>query len=558
LELGQTATPLAAGLELNEELDVVKGGDIGVVVGAPALGDDVGYLLRVVEQLGADLVGQAKRSFRGNVLGEGGAHPEVPFLQLGHEFAAQMTVGEESGEERNAGQDDHSARAGDQAGNNALVPAAQPADQTGFTWAARERARCSIGREHGGKDHGEEKSAEERIDVGDGHGGENLSGNAAHAEQRDEGGQDGSDGEEHGPPGFGHGRGDDVEDGRIGIAVTQAQVDVLEDNDGAVHQNAEIDGADGNQVGGLAGEDQAAEREQERGGNGHGGDGGDPDVTEKDEEQDGDQEEAEENDFADRVRSRADEIGAIVDGLHLHPRREKARVHSLDSGAQRGQSGKRGLVELEEDDSLDDVGVAVHAHFAEARLDALVDIGDIFEENRNAVVLGDQNALHLAHVVQQADAADVGILTAESEIAAAHVGIAGADRGDHLGQIDVELDQLLGIHLGLILAGGAAEGGHINDAGNLLHFPADHPVLLGFEGVERIGRAGDDVAENFAGGRPGRELGLEVRGKGDELDAVEGLLPVAEIIAAILEIELHVTQTEQADGARDIEVRDAE
>ena len=81
-------------------------------------------------------------------------------------------------------------------------------------------------------------------------------------------------------------------------------------------------------------------------------------------------------------------------------------------------------------------------------------------------------------------AAHVDALIAEGEVVASGVGIAVLDGGEDLGQGHIHGQQLVGISFDLVLAGGPAEGGDVDNAGNLLQLAADEPVLRSFKFIE--------------------------------------------------------------------------
>ena len=158
-------------------------------------------------------------------------------------------------------------------------------------------------------------------------------------------------------------------------------------------------------------------------------------------------------------------------------------------------------------------------------------------------------------VVYLSDGADVDVLIAEGEIVAAGIGVAGLDGVDELGEGDAVGKELVGIGLDLILARGAAEGGDVDDAGDLFDLTSDEPVLSGLDFVEGVAGADELIAIDFADGRPRGELRLEIVGQGEGLEAIEDLLLVAEGFAAELEVELDVGEAEDGDGADLVEVR---
>ena len=175
---------------------------------------------------------------------------------------------------------------------------------------------------------------------------------------------------------------------------------------------------------------------------------------------------------------------------------------AVDFFVQGGKRGQRLCALLEEHDGLDDVGIVVMVEVAAADLargaaDGLPARRTRREQDRHAVVLGDDDVAHVVDRVQQADAADVDALAADGEVVAAGVGIAVGDGVDDLGHGDAVGEELAGIDFSLILARGSAEGGDVDDAGDLFDLANEQPVLRGLELVERITGAGRADSDKF-------------------------------------------------------------
>jgi hypothetical protein len=142
-----------------------------------------------------------------------------------------------------------------------------------------------LAQQHGGErgHHGEgrDQRAADGIGVGLGHGAEDAALDAAHGEERDEGHDDDEQREEDGLAHLAaraqHGQRDAREPTRrlgIGIEVRvapgerQVTVDVLDHDDGRIHQQAEVERADGEQVGALAARQHDHDGEEEGEGDG--------------------------------------------------------------------------------------------------------------------------------------------------------------------------------------------------------------------------------------------------------------------------------------------------
>ena len=110
------------------------------------------------------------------------------------------------------------------------------------------------------------------------------------------------------------------------------------------------------------------------------------------------------------------------------------------------------------------------------------------------------------------DGADVDALIAEGEIVAAGIGVAGLDGVDELGEGDAVGEELVGIGLDLVLTRGAAEGGDVDDAGDLFDLTSDEPVLGGLDFVEGVAGTDELIAIDFADGRPGESCGWRLLG----------------------------------------------
>ena len=201
------------------------------------------------------------------------------------------------------------------------VAVADPVENTigFFPYAVLE----PIGGEHGNEGERKDERADESEGHGVGHGMEEFAGGPGERVDGKITGDDDGDGVKDGAVDVASGGEDDfVEFVFLAVAFGKLAVNVLDHDDGAVDDDAEVDGADGEQVGGLAGGVQKDESEQERQRNGEGGDDGGADADEEEEQHKENQDHAAEKISFHGVGGDADEVAAIVVGADFDVRRQ--------------------------------------------------------------------------------------------------------------------------------------------------------------------------------------------------------------------------------------------
>ena len=104
-------------------------------------------------------------------------------------------------------------------------------------------------------------------------------------------------------------------------------------------------------------------------------------------------------------------------------------------------------------------------------------------------LLADDDVADVVRRSQQADAADQVLLVALLQIAAAGIGIALSQRGEHLLHRDVVRLELRQIQVHLVLLQEAAERDHVGHAGREPHLALHHPVLQRAQFGEIVARA---------------------------------------------------------------------
>ena len=98
----------------------------------------------------------------------------------------------------------------------------------------------------------------------------------------------------------------------------QLAEDVLDHHHGAVHEDAEVDGADGEQVGRHVREVEADEREEQRERDRRGDDEARADVVQEEDQDDDHQHDAAQQVVLDGAGGERDQVAAVVEGMDLH------------------------------------------------------------------------------------------------------------------------------------------------------------------------------------------------------------------------------------------------
>ena len=116
---------------------------------------------------------------------------------------------------------------------------------------------------------------------------------------------------------------------------------------------------------------------------------------------------------------------------------------------------------------------------AEANLRTLDDGGDVLDAQGSAGLGLEDGVLDVLDVLVEADLADVDLLLALLDEAAAGVGVVVGELLLDLADAETVGDELVGIDADLVLARDTAEAGDIDDAGDGLELLFELPVLRG-------------------------------------------------------------------------------
>ena len=256
-------------------------------------------------------------------------------------------------------------------------------------------------------------------------------------------------------------------------------VDIFDQDHGGIDDDAEIDGADRQQIGVLVAQHQDDDAEEQRERDIDADNDGAAQIAEEQPLDEEDQQAAKDEIMQHRPGGDGDQRGAVVERHQFHAGRQAAvAVDLLDFRADARHHVVGVQRAVHDDDRRDHVIIVVAAGLAEPRHIADRDLGDIFHEHRHAVRLGQQDVLDVldlvalgqiggAAAVHQPDAADIHGLLAEIDGAAADIDIGVAERADHLRQRDIVGVEFVQIDVDVIFFGRAAPGIDLHDAGTV-------------------------------------------------------------------------------------------
>ena len=232
-------------------------------------------------------------------------------------------------------------------------------------------------------------------------------------------------------------------------APLEISEDILDEDHRRIHDDAEIHGADRQQVGAFTLQHQQHDGKEQRKRDVHPDDDRAAEIAQEN-PLDQEHQQASENEIVQNgVGGDRDQRAAIIKGNHLDSRRQAAvAVHPGDFGFDLGQHVGGLLHAAHHHDGRHHVVLLVAAANPEPRHVAHLHLRDVLHQHGNAVRLGQDDVLDVidlvalgqiicAAVVNQADAADVDGLLADADFAPADVDVRVAQGGQHLRHRDV-------------------------------------------------------------------------------------------------------------------------
>ena len=494
------------------------------------------------------------------------ANPHVALLQLRQELRAEPEA-----EDRAHREEAQAACAGYEIATNAerqhdLVDAADVPDHERLDLV--DPVGQQDRRQH--RRHGErgDDGAQKRVGIGARHGAEDLAFHALHGEEREEGGDRYDDGEEDRLVDLHRGGEDAVELVRqSGLAVRRRlrcvprkmTEDVLHHDDGGIDDDAEIDGADGQEIGGFPAQHRDDDGQEERDRDGRRDDEGAAQIAQEYPLDQKDQRDAEKHIVQHGLHGDGHEIAAVVERHDLDAGRQAAvAVDALDRRRNPPHDIHRALEFLHQDDAGNDVGLVVAPGDPQARGETDLHLGHVRQKDRHAALLQQDDVADVLERGHDAKAAHVDRLLAHGDGAAADVGVAGRDGGDHLRQRQAIGHQAIEVDLGLKLLGLAAEHDHVGNPRDDAQLALHHPVLQRLELHHvHLRRTAQLVAHDFADAAGRRDDRLHALGQGGAGQPIDRLLAHEIVVAAVLELQANEGQPVDRVGPDEAQPRRA-
>ena len=334
--------------------------------------------------------------------------------------------------------------------------------------------------------------------------------------------------------------------------------DVLDHDEGAVHDDAEVERAETEQVRGNAAEVHADEGKQQRERNGDGRQQRRTDAAEKNEQHGDHDDEAFEQRVLHRVECVVHEVGAVVDGDDLHALRQPIRVELVDGFVDAPEHLARVFAPPHEDDAFHTVELVAEREDAGAWRGADAHGRHIPDEDRHTARRRQEDALQIADRLNEPDPADDQTLLLVVEERTARVLVVGVDRPGDFANREVVSGERCGVDLDLILLDGAAKWRHVGHARDLQHPRLDNPILNLSQPRGVHAGALEGVPVQLADRRGHRSEGrLHTIGQDRVSQLFEDHLPREVVVGSVLERQLDDRQAKDGAGAPGDHVRDA-
>ena len=264
----------------------------------------------------AEVVGHLLGLLDRDARGELNLNPYRPFVQRGQEVFAHSDGEGHRATEDDDEQDDDRPRLVQEVADMAVVAVVEAFEPA----VVVELARFMVGQigEAGGKKQRGEEGANEGVAHGIGHGGEELTLHVLEGEEGEVGGDDDDGGEEDGACHLAgpllHVGGGELQ---FGMPLAFLQY-VLHHHDGAVDQYAEVDGPQGEEVGGNTCELHQHKGHQQGDGYGDGHDQRPAEVAQENHQYDDDQQHADKQGMGDGLEGFAHKVGAVEERMDFH------------------------------------------------------------------------------------------------------------------------------------------------------------------------------------------------------------------------------------------------
>ena len=342
--------------------------------------------------------------------------------------------------------------------------------------------------------------------------------------------------------------------------LSEPAEDRLHHDHGGIDDQAEIDRADRQQIGGFAAQDENDDGEKQRERNRRADDQRASEIAEEYPLQQHDQDDPDHHVVQHRVGGDVDQILAVVDPLDLTPGgRIEELLMSWTSFSTRAIVG-----ELCSPRRISTMPCTMSSSWSRPAMPSrgfspIVTCGDVANQNRIAARLRQHGVVQIVDRADQADAAHHGGLRADIDGVAADIDVGVGDGLQHLRQRQPVGDQLVEVDLQFIGLGLAAPAGDVDHAGHGAEAALQYPVLQRLEVEDAVVRRSlQPVAKDFAGRAQRRNARLRAARQRRELrQPVQHLLQRLFIGVIEGELQLDVGQSVQRDGADGAQVLDA-
>mmetsp|Transcript_5519 Transcript_5519/g.13306 ORF Transcript_5519/g.13306 Transcript_5519/m.13306 type:complete len:1095 (-) Transcript_5519:4456-7740(-) len=558
LLLGQAGWPFVQRLERREQLNVVEARGIAAVVGPAVLrhhgqhlGEALDDLAHPVGHLGAGLERDGGR--------HGRPDPQIALLERRQKLAAELAGQHDDADQEGRREAAHPADMGEGPAQHGFVDALDPAHQPGFLLG--HPARQQIGHQHRRHREGGQQGAGQRIAIGAGHGAKDLALDPRHQEQRGEG-RNGDEGrEQDGVVHLQRAHEDHAQalgpaQRRVGVPAMRSArhrtqglhplpwwrlevaVDVLDQDDRRVDDDAEVHRAQRQQIGGFPTQHQHDDAEAQCERDVDADDDRAAQVAQED-PLDEENQHASEHQVVDHgVCGDIDQRRAVVIGLQAHALRQAAvAVHRVDRRLDAGNDVLGLQRAVHHHHAGDDIVAGITAGLAKPGHMTNADLGHVAHQHRLTVLLAEHGVAEILDVAHQAEAAHIDGLIAHADRAPTHVVVRIAQGLDDLLQRQAVALQPARLDLDVVLLGRAAPGHDLADTGHRQQAPLDDPVLDAAQVGQAVGtRALDLVAQDLAHQAGGLDLWLHAIGQVDVLlQADRGLGQRRDVVDAVLE-----------------------
>src|SRR5215467_2965926 len=339
LVLPENRPPLFFGFKVNEKFGIKKPGGVGAVVGSSDLRDDLRHF-RKRAQNPAGLVCDSRALARPGAGRQSAAHPDRSLVQMRQEFRADDAA---EGKEKSQGKQPASDGKCDRTmpngpGNHATIASRQVHHYRVLPVLA------VFAEQEGGQGrsdyHGKKQRSKQGKHHGPCHGLEQLPFHALQREDRQVSGNDDGDGVEDGPLHLARRRAHLLEDGALVLGVlAEVPDDVFHHDHRSVHDHAEIQRSEREQVRGNVPQIETDRGEKQREWNGQGHDERAPGVPEEDEEDNNHQHHAFAEVVQHGVSGVVDQVVAVQVRRDFHAFRQNLLVqpvHHVVDAFQRG------------------------------------------------------------------------------------------------------------------------------------------------------------------------------------------------------------------------------